>query len=74
MLVDIDLGIKMMMISAPALAGVLHVLRYRLVCDYHVRLWDDPWSAPANRVERRHLHRACGECSLISEMVTSWLA
>ena len=67
-------GIAMMLSAGPALAGVLHALRANLVRDYHAVLWVSPLAGPRSRVERRHLRQRCGECSMISEMITFRLA
>lgn len=67
-------GIAMILSAGPALAGVLHALNATLVRDYHAALWVSPLTGPRSLAERRHLRRQCGECSLISEMITSRLA
>jgi hypothetical protein len=69
----ITLGLKFILVSLPALLGVLHALRTRLAAQYHLVLWAAPLTAPRSRWQRRHLRKPCAECSMISEMVTTRL-
>ena len=65
------LGLKLILVTAPALAGVLHVLGARLVAQYHAELWGDVLTPARTWVQRRHLRRACAECELLAELATT---
>jgi hypothetical protein len=67
-------GISLMVATAPALVGVLYQLHHNLIRAYHTNLWADPLAPPATYLERRHLTRACVECSFIASTRSSYSA
>lgn len=67
----IQFGLCLMVAAALPLCGVLHALHDARVRLYHARLDIDPLAPAATRTERRHLHTACGHCSLLAEMAVT---
>jgi hypothetical protein len=64
-------GIALMVCAGIGLSGVLYQLHHQLVEGYHDVLRHAPFSPPRSHVERRHLRRACADCSMIAELATA---
>jgi hypothetical protein len=66
----LELGVGLVLSTAPALAGVLHALRASIVRDYHAALLTDPLTRSKSIVIDRHMRRACVTCSVVAEMAS----
>lgn len=65
----ITFGLGLILMAGPALAGVLHAWHAKHIDDLHRRLEHDPLGARIGTcLERRHMHRACADCSMIAAL------
>lgn len=65
-------GLSLMICVALPLAGVLYELHARMIRAYHAAVWNDPLTEPRTAIERRHLTRACSECSFVASTRMSY--
>lgn len=67
-------GLSLMVCSAPALFGVLHALRARVLAEFHDRLLISPLAPAVGRLQRRHRDQAqCPDCQMAVQRAVSRL-
>jgi hypothetical protein len=67
-------GLSLIICAAPALFGVLHALRARVLAEFHDRLLISPLAPAVGRLQQAHLAaKDCPDCQMAVQRAVSRL-